>query len=73
MKKGTVITFAVGVFAGMALCGPAAQAASGLTASFSTQPIYVDGQRVQMEAYEIHGNNFVKLRDMGEAVGFNVY
>ena len=73
MKKGTVITFAVGVFAGMALCGPAAQAASGLTASFSTQPIYVDGQRVQMETYEIHGNNFVKLRDMGEAVGFNVY
>ena len=46
MKKGTVITFAVGVFAGMALCGPAAQAASGLTASFSTQPIYVDRKSV---------------------------
>ncbi len=73
MKKGTAVTFAVGVFAGMALCGPAAQAANGLTASFSAQPIYVDGQRVQLEAYEIHGNNFVKLRDVGQVVGFNVY
>ena len=73
MKKRTAVTFAVGVFVDLALCGPAAQAASGLTASFSTQPIYVDGQRVQMEAYQIHGNNFVQLRDVGRAVGFNVY
>ena len=74
MKKGTVITFAVGVFAGIALCGPAAQAATeALTAVRSSQPIYVDGQQVELEAYEIHGNNFVKLRDIGEAVGFNVY
>ena len=27
MKKGTAVTFAVGVFAGLALCGSAAQAA----------------------------------------------
>lgn len=73
MKKGTAVTFAVGVFAGLALCGPAAQAASGLTATLSDQPIYVDGQRVSMTAYQIGGNNYVKLRDVGEAVGFNVY
>ena len=74
MKKGTVITFALGVFAGITLCGPAAQAATeALTAALSTQPIYVDGQRVELEAYAIHGNNFVKLRDIGEAVDFNVY
>ena len=74
MKKGTVITFALGVFAGITLCGPAAQAATeALTATLSSQPIYVDGVRVEMEAYAIHGNNFVKLRDVGEAVGFNVY
>ena len=73
MKKGTAITFAVGVFAGMALCGPAAQAADGLTAALSNQPIYVDGQRVSMTAYSMGGNNYVKLRDVGEAVGFNVY
>lgn len=73
MKKGTAVTFAVGVFAGMALCGPAAQAAGGLSASISDQPIFVDGQRVWLEAYQIHGNNFVQLRDVGQAVGFNVY
>ena len=74
MKKGTVLTFALGVFAGITLCGPAAQAATeALTATLSTQPIYVDGQRVELEAYAIHGNNFVKLRDIGEAVDFNVY
>lgn len=74
MKRGkTVITFAVGVCAGLALCGPAAQAATHLTATLSGQPIYVDGQRVSMTAYAIGGNNYVKLRDVGEAVGFNVY
>lgn len=73
MKKGTAVIFAVGVFAGIALCGPAAQAAGGLSASLSDQPIFVDGQRVWLEAYKIHGNNFVQLRDVGEAVGFNVY
>ena len=74
MKKGTVITFALGVFAGITLCGPAAQAATeALTATLSSQPIYVDGVRVELEAYGIHANNFVKLRDIGEAVNFNVY
>ena len=75
MKKGTgtAITFALGVFAGLTLCGPAAHAADYLTATLSSQPIYVDGQRVSMTAYSIGGNNYVKLRDVGEAVGFNVY
>ena len=75
MKKGTgtAITFAVGVFAGIALCGPAAQAATAsLTAAPTSQTFYVDGRRVQFEAYEIHGNNFVKLRDIGQAVDFAV-
>ncbi len=39
----------------------------------STQPIYVDGRQVQMTAYNINGSNYVKLRDVGELVGFNVY
>lgn len=72
MKKGTAIIFAVGVFAGMALCGPASAAVQRCTASPSAQTFYVDGQRVQLEAYEIHGNNFVKLRDIGQAVNFAV-
>ena len=57
MKKGTAVTFAVGVFAGVALCGPASAAAQRFTANPSAQTFYVDGQRVQLEAYEIHGNN----------------
>ena len=64
----------IGILAGIALSGPAAQAATAaVTAEPSSQPIYVDGTLVEMEAYGIHGNNFVKLRDIGEAVGLNVY
>ena len=50
-----------------------ASAASGIMAAISNQAVYVDGQRVYMTAYQIGGNNYVKLRDIGEAVGFNVY
>lgn len=50
-----------------------ASAASNIMATISNQAIYVDGQRVYMTAYQIGGNNYVKLRDVGEAVGFNVY
>ena len=73
MKKGTAITFALGVFAGITLCGPAAQAATeAITATLSNQPIYVNGQKVEFEAYAIHGNNFFKLRDIAQAVDFGV-
>ncbi len=62
----------LGILTGIALCGPAAQAATNLTATLSNQPIYVDGQRVSMTAYQIGGNNYVKLRDIGRAVNFGV-
>ena len=48
-------------------------AAAGLVATASDQAIFVDGQQVTMTAYNIGGNNYVKLRDIGEKVGFNVY
>ena len=64
----------IGILAGIALCGPAAQAATeAITATPGSQIFYVNGQQVELEAYAIHGNNFVKLRDVGEAVNFNVY
>ncbi len=47
--------------------------AAGIVAEPAWSPIYVDGQQVQMTAYNILGNNYVKLRDIGQAVGFNVY
>lgn len=65
--------FALGVLTGAFLFGGATAAAAGIVATPSWSPIYVDGQQVQMTAYNIGGNNFVKLRDIGQAVGFNVY
>ena len=62
----------IGILAGLALSGPAAQAADYLTARPTTQTFYVDGRQVQFEAYQIHGNNFVKLRDIGKAVDFGI-
>ncbi len=70
MKR--TISFVSGVIVGAMLL-PAAFAASGIMAERSSQPIYVDGKQVHMEAYAIAGNNYVKLRDIGESVGFNVY
>ena len=67
------IIMGIGILAGIALSGPAAQGVASLTATLSSQTIYVDGQQVSMTAYAIGGNNYVKLRDVGQAVGFNVY
>ena len=58
---------------GVLLNGDATNAAAGLMAERSSQPIYVDGQKVELEAYNIAGSNYVKLRDIGKAVGFNVF
>ena len=73
-RKKNILPLAVGILVGMAMSGPAAHAAVDyLQALPSTNAIYLDGQQIQMEAYAINGNNYVKLRDSGEAVGFNVY
>lgn len=71
--KGKFLQFACGVLTGAALFGGASAVAAGIAAEPSWSPIYVDGQQVQMTAYNIGGNNYVKLRDIGKAVGFNVY
>lgn len=62
-----------GTVLGLALSAPAAQAVESLKAMLSANRIFVDGQEVQIEAYAIHDNNFMQLRDIGKAVGFNVY
>ena len=67
-----IALIAAGIVLGSTISGPAASAAEMLAAQRSTQKIYVDGRQVQMEAYAIGGNNYVKLRDVGKAVGFNV-
>lgn len=71
-RKREAVLMGIGILAGLALSGPAAQAATTITATFSNQPIYVDGQRVPMTTYSIGGNNYVRLRDIGRAVNFGV-
>ena len=72
MKK-SYTSFASGLLVGVALFGGTTAYAAGIIAERSNHPIYVDGELVQMEAYSINGNNYVKLRDIGQAVGFNVF
>ena len=62
-----------GLALGLSLSAPAAQAVESLKATLSTNRVLVDGQEVRLTAYNINGNNYVKLRDIGEQVGFNVY
>ncbi len=38
----------------------------------SNAAIYLDGKQVKLSAYTIAGNNFFKLRDLGDLIGFNV-
>ena len=62
-----------GLVLGLTLSAPAAQAVESLKATLSTNRILVDGQETHMTAYTIGGSNYVRLRDIGEQVGFNVY
>ena len=62
-----------GLVLGLSLSAPAAQAVESLKATLSTNHILVDGQESHMTAYTIGGNNYVRLRDIGKAVGFEVY
>ena len=34
--------------------------------------VYVDGEQVSFTSYNINGNNYFKLRDLGQALGFSV-
>ena len=72
-RRKEVVLMATGIVVGMALGGQVVHAATAtLTASPSTQTFYLDGQKIQLEAYSIGGNNYVKLRDIGKAVDFGV-
>lgn len=41
-------------------------------ASTNTAKIYLDGETVEMKAYNIGGNTYFKLRDLGQVLDFNV-
>ena len=68
--KRTIAAMVTGMVIGAALVS---EAAAGIVAEPTWQNIYVDGQQVSMTAYNIAGHNYVRLRDIGQQVGFNVY
>ncbi len=68
--KQNITAMVTGMVIGASLVGGAA---AGIFAEPTWQNIYVDGQQVSMTAYNIAGNNYVRLRDIGQQVGFNVY
>ena len=72
-RKKEMTLIAAGMLTGALLVPTAYAAVWQLTATPSTQEFYVDGKQTHLEAYSINGGNYVKLRDIGEAVSFNVY
>lgn len=68
--KKNITAMVTGMVIGAAL---ASEAAAGIVAEPTWQKIYVDGRQVSMTSYNIAGNNYVRLRDIGQQVDFNVY
>ena len=71
-RRKEIALVTAGILTGIAASGPATQAAAGLMANPSSQRFYVNEARINLEAYEIGGSNYVKLRDIGHAVGFGI-
>ena len=65
-----IASMVVGMIIGATLVS---EATAGIVAEPTWQKIYVDGRQVSMTAYNIAGSNYVKLRDIGQQVDFNVY
>ena len=72
MKK-RFISVLSGMVVGAVMFGGSVAYASGILANLSNSQVFVDGRGVQLTAYNINGNNYVMLRDIGKAVDFNVY
>ncbi len=71
-RKQLIPAVLAGALIGAVLAGPASAGVVALTAAPSTQTFYIDGKQVDLEAYVIHGHNYVQLRDVGRAVDFGV-
>lgn len=65
--------FLSGFLLGTVLFGSSSALASGIWAEKSSQNIWADGKKISIEAYNINGNNYVKLRDIAQAVDFKVW
>ena len=73
-RRKSVFMITAGILIGTLAAGPAAHAAESFLQAYpSSHRFFLDGQQVQMEAYTINGNNYVKLADVGKVLDFNVY
>ena len=66
------LNFVLGFVLGAIVFGGATAFAAGIIANPTTSKVLVNGEEVQLEAYNINGNNFFKLRDIGQALDFSV-
>lgn len=66
-------SFISGVLVGAMLFGGSVAYAAAIIAEPSTHRFFIDGEEVQMTAFKINGNNYVKFRDIGKELDFNVY
>ena len=72
MKKLSGFQFVAGFVLGAAMFGGAAAYAAGVIANPTTSRVFVNGQEIRAEAYNIQGSNYFKLRDIAAAVDFSV-
>ena len=71
--KQHFLSILTGIMLGSMLFSNSTSHAAGTVATPSWHTFYVDGVVTEMEAYNIGGNNYVKARDLGKAVNFNVF
>ena len=69
MKKHS---FIIGMLCGGILFGGAGVIAAEVTAVLSDNPFYINGEKIEMTAYNIADNNYVRLRDIGKALDISV-
>ena len=67
--------FILGLLIGALLFGaiPAIAASVTATATLTTSKVFVDNKQVSVEAYQINGSNYFKLRDFCKAIGIGVW
>ena len=64
--------FIAGFLCGAVLFGATGAYAAGVLAVPSTQKVVVDGKNAAIEGYNINGNNYFKLRDLGKELNVAV-
>ena len=71
MRKYTY--FLLGLLCGAVFfSGTAVMANSGVLAQITSQIFFLNGEQTELFAYNIGGNNYIKLRDLAKLIDFGV-